>query len=39
MFLISCLNQTREIYPNEFIVAVDNGSLNDKWQFDYCKRI
>tara|TARA_B100000925_G_C22007870_1_gene474574 strand:- start:2462 stop:3832 length:1371 start_codon:yes stop_codon:yes gene_type:complete len=29
--LISCLNQIREIYPNEFIVAVDNGSLNDKW--------
>ena len=29
--LIECLNQLRKIYPNEFIVAVDNGSLNDKW--------
>jgi len=29
--LIGCLNQIRKIYPNKFIVAVDNGSLNDKW--------
>jgi hypothetical protein len=30
--LIVCLNQIRKIYPNKFIVAVDNGSLNDKWR-------
>mgnify|MGYP001239901368 CR=1 FL=1 len=29
--LIKCLNQLRKIYPNNFIVAVENGSLNDKW--------
>ncbi len=29
--LVECLKQVRKIYPNEFIVAVDNGSLNDKW--------
>ena len=30
--LIKCLNQIRNIYPNEFIIAVDNNSLNHEWE-------
>jgi hypothetical protein len=29
--LIECLIQLRKVYVNNIIVAVDNGSLNDKW--------
>jgi choline kinase len=29
--LVKCLTQLRSIYANEIIVAIDNGSLNNKW--------
>jgi len=29
--LVKCLTQLRNIYVNDIIIAVDNGSLNNKW--------
>jgi hypothetical protein len=36
--LIKCLTQLRRIYTNETIIAVDNGSLNNKW-FEIAKSL
>jgi hypothetical protein len=36
--LVKCLNQLRDIYINNIIVAVDNGSLNNTW-YNVAKKI
>jgi len=30
--LVNCLTQLRKVYKNNIIVAIDNGSLNNKWK-------
>lgn len=36
--LINCLTKLRSIYVNEIIVAIDNGSLNNKW-YEIAKKL
>ncbi len=36
--LVECLNQLRNIYVNDIIVAVDNGSVNNTW-YDVAKKL
>jgi hypothetical protein len=36
--LVNCLTQLRSIYVNEIIIAIDNGSLNNKW-YEIAKKL